>query len=246
MAIIENALGKIIQISNSKRYLELREKYDLTFNRNFENLFMSIDNYATTLAEVTDGDVDKVKLYTKVYALGEIDGGKTILDFINERIVDNNKKIRRSDIAIKNLKDIFSNLETTFSSEQLIEVTQLLQGNPKTKETSIVDISLKLKSIFLYLENSGNNSELSMTNFVFNEIRSISEYYKKSGNVSLNPKLIELAETINSQKNKVSIEDEQRLSQLVDDYNTNVITKDSLLRRLNDFRLSLEKKTKVR
>lgn len=246
MAIIENALGKIIQISNSKRYLELREKYDLTFNRNFENLFMSIDNYATTLAEVTDGDVDKVKLYTKVYALGEIDGGKTILDFINERIVDNNKKIRRSDIAIQNLKDIFSNLETTFSSEQLIEVTQLLQGNPKTKETSIVDISLKLKSIFLYLENSGNNSELSMTNFVFNEIRSISEYYKKSGNVSLNPKLIELAETINSQKNKVSIEDEQRLSQLVDDYNNNVITKDSLLRRLNDFRLSLEKKTKVR
>ena len=238
-------LGKKIQISNSKIGLQLSKKIAPHFETNFEEVFTSGHGILESLARKTNCDVDKTDFLSNVYSLGKVAGGEDTLRYLNNIIENPKSKITEKDIMLQNLQSVFPDLETRFTEEELIEFTQLYIENPDSKEVKVVKMSYDLNLLLQYYKNTGMYKNVDIVQFVFEQTNNIVNTYNLNGVLDFDQKTKQDINTLNSRRICFSQEEQDYLNSCVQEYN-NTGEKYELINKLNDFRIKLEKKTKVR
>lgn len=243
MINIENALGKKIQITNSSIYSDLKDKIDPYFGLDYENLLFSLGNLSFALGKYVDADPEKIKFYVSLYGLGCVDGGKVTLDYFNSNLGNPANIITSFDIMLRNLKEIFPDMEQKFSNEQLNEFSQLFYGICNTKETQVIRIIYCLKLISQNYKKAGKFDDKGSTEFIFNEIERIIENYKKTGQLGISNELYGVVNNLYSQKYELNDVQINNLNEIIKNYNIN-LDKQQTIAKLNN--LKSEKKTKIR
>ena len=244
MVNIDNALGKKIKITNSLNFLELKDKYDYFFDLDYENIIYSISNLSTTLSEQIGVDSKKVKLYSIIYGLGKVDGGKVTLDYINSKQTDQSKMINEYEIMISNLKKIFPDFNEKFNSNVLEELKTLYINQNGIIETEIVKAVACLKLIAQYMKSIGKLNDQNDVDFIFNEMQKIILNYKNTNNFNYE-NLKNYANSIYSKKIDLTPEDIQSLNIIINKFSTNSL-KENLIDDLNSYRIAKEKKIKTK
>lgn len=243
---IENALGKKIQITNSKIYSSLKNKVDYYFNNDYESILLSLSNLSFALGRYVGADIEKIKLYVAMLGIGKVDGGMATLGYINNQIIDVNKKISEFDVALYNLKQVFPNLETEFSKEIIEEFSQIYMDKCDNIEAKIIKTVYDLKLISQYNINNGTLNENQETPFVFNKIAKIIQQYNVSKELTLGLELNSILNSAKMQDIKLDDVSKDTLDLLVKNYSNGTIDKNNMIENLNKYRIPEEKKTKTR
>ena len=242
MEKIKNALGKKIQISNSPEGISLYNKQDFLTNLDFETLLLKMGNICSTFSGKIKYDDDISSVYTSLYILGHIDGGKLALDYFNSKIPPE-YKITSNDIMLYNLKKIFPNLEQEFSQEELDTASELFSSKTFNNEVIIVKISYYLEYIAQGLVRIGKFDTINATNYIFSEISKIIDNYYKTSVVDITPQMREYMKMISSQAPQLDESKKQELDNIADNYMTS-LNKTETIEKLVD--LKFEKKNEMR
>lgn len=246
MTKIENTLGKRIQITNSPIYCQLNKKIDLQFGMDYESLLMSISNLAHTMGRYMNADIGKIELYTSILGLGKIDGGKPVLDYINNNIQDDKSKIQEIDIMLYNLKKVFPDLEERFDKNDFIEFSELFSGNSSVIETKIIELAYHLKLVSQSLKKLGKLDDKGSTDYIFNEMQKIINHYQNTRRIDVSQEFASLASKFYNQPLDLDQINIEELNKMVHLYNVSEINKDSFIEQLNKLKIVKEKKNKVR
>lgn len=246
MSTIENALGKRIQITNSPIYCQLNKKIDLNYGMDYESLLMSISNLAHTMGRYMGADIGKMELYIAMMGLGKIDGGKPVFDYINSNIQVAENKIHEIDVMMYNLKKIFPDLDERFNKLNLEEISELFSKDSKVLEIKIIKLAFYLKLISQNLKKNGKLDENNSTDFIFGEMGSIINNYQQTKNLEPSSNIFNLASQFYNQSISLDREDIEKLDRIIQNYNSENITKNNFIEELKNFEVIKEKKNKVR